>query len=323
MSLNTVTYGIHQSDILIREAILAGIADLRKNIWLLDYCFASLPKDELTASKYGEKSVEFAKKWFKSNEISVVMNVKVDEPAYPCITIGLQDSIETKNNLADVHHQSAEDYDADWPILIGPFSPQSYDAEEGLVTISSSYVKEITPAIGMSLVDKSGQTYEILNVDSPTEFYIADGTVVDLEDATIRQRRPAYIVTLESAAFKETYSLGCHVVGEPVNAIYLHSILVFCLLRYREQYLEGRGFYDSSIASADLKKERDGKGEIITSRYMTITGMVYQYWPKERRQKIASIIPTVSPIAEDVEYVQNNDIEDWEEFENRDSLDLS
>lgn len=60
-SLTTEALGIHQSDVIIRTAIVAALADLRANPWLLDYVFASLPKDEMTMKDYGEKSVEKAK----------------------------------------------------------------------------------------------------------------------------------------------------------------------------------------------------------------------------------------------------------------------
>jgi len=75
----TSTLGIHQSDVIIRTAIIAALADLRANPWKLDYVFSSLPKDTLTAKSYGEKDIAQAKRWFLSTEIPVTMVPRIDK----------------------------------------------------------------------------------------------------------------------------------------------------------------------------------------------------------------------------------------------------
>lgn len=83
--------GIFQSDIIIRTAIVAALADLRKNPHLLDYVFASLPCDDVTRKDYGEKSVAAARKWFLNNKIEVAMVPVMDKAKAPMITIKLLD----------------------------------------------------------------------------------------------------------------------------------------------------------------------------------------------------------------------------------------
>lgn len=87
--------GIFQSDIVLRTALVAGLADLRENPALLDYVFASLPKDALTYKVYGEEQVKMAKDWFLSQEIPVFMNTRIDESKVPCVTIAVQSSSES------------------------------------------------------------------------------------------------------------------------------------------------------------------------------------------------------------------------------------
>src|SRR5574338_1571034 len=81
--------GIHQSDVIIRTAIVAALADLRADPRVLDYIFASLPADEKTREDYGEKSVAAAKKWFLNNKIEVSMVPVMDKAKAPLITIKL------------------------------------------------------------------------------------------------------------------------------------------------------------------------------------------------------------------------------------------
>ena len=119
----TESLGIFQSDVIIRSCIVAALADLRANSWLLDYVFASLPKDEMTMKDYGEKSVEKAKEWFLKTKIPVAMVPRLNEAQVPCITIKLQDSTESEVTLADVHYQTSELNSGVWPNIVGPFTP--------------------------------------------------------------------------------------------------------------------------------------------------------------------------------------------------------
>ena len=111
-SMTTEALGVHQSDVIIRTAIVAAIADLRANPWLLDYVFASLPRDDRTMKDYGEKEVQRAKEWFMKTNVPVFMVPRMDEAKVPCITIKLLDSSEAEVTLGDVHYQEKEDNDA-------------------------------------------------------------------------------------------------------------------------------------------------------------------------------------------------------------------
>jgi hypothetical protein len=95
---------------------------------------------------------------------------------------------------------------------------------------------------------------------------------------------------MESASFRESYSIGVHVHGEPVRLTYLHSILVFILLRYREVLLEGRGFERTKIGSTEVSRNAFFAQENVFTRYVSITGFVRQYWPKQIVPRITSVM---------------------------------
>ena len=107
----------------------------------------------------------------------------------------------------------------------------------------------------------------------------------------IRGVKPGYVTSLESAEFSETYMLGCHAQGESIYATYLHSIVVFALLSYREALLESRNFERSSINStAEGEKEMLTKQELVYSRYLQISGYVRNMWPKNISPKITGVV---------------------------------
>jgi hypothetical protein len=143
--------------------------------------------------------------------------------------------------------------------------------------------------------------------------YLLPRVVDDFKDATIRPSAPAYVVTLESACFKESYSIGCHTNGTNADThlTYLHSVIVFILLKYRETLLEARGFERSAFSSADFRKDEGFQNEIIYSRFMSLSGFVRQYWPKSKVRKIDGVLTNVRPsvIGEDAEPLLESSID--------------
>lgn len=319
MTVSTSTLGIFQSDIIIRTAIMQGLAELRSNSWMLDYAFASLKHDTLTAKAYGEKEIENAKKWFLSSEIPVFMAYRIDEATFPCISIALHESTEVENTIGDVHYDVKEDHDAPRPTVYGPFIPLDYSVANGTITLPST-TSSVFP--GMVVVDRKGREHTILETPTGSTVKLASGTVADFTNATVKPRSPAYVVTLESAGFKESYSLGLHVNKNDVHLSYLHSIVTFVLLRNRQALLEARGFERSSISSSDMSKNEAFDNELIFSRYITVSGSVRQYWPKERLRKIdglnMGLVPSVVGI--DGETLDASQIDSWAD---RDMLDLN
>lgn len=281
--------GIHQSDVIIRTALVAALADMRANPWLLDYVFSSLPRDAQTFKDYGEKSVDAAKDWFLKTDVPVSMVPRIDEGRWPRITISLADSQETENTLGDVHYEPVQfQSTGDWHALTDPFTPPSYNPQTGKIGLPTTITEDLKVVAGMHIIDHVGREHLILG-DEEGFIFIQAGTIVDLRDAVIKGVKPITAVWMESAAFKETYHIGIHVGGEPVYLTWLHSIVSFALLRYRQALLEARGFERSSITSSDFQKNDTFEGELVFSRYITVSGVVRNYWPKAITSTIDSV----------------------------------
>lgn len=291
----TVVLGIHQSDLIIRTAIMAGLHELRQKPHLLDYCFASLPQDTMTAADYGEKEIAEAKRWFLSTNIPVVFNRRLGEMEFPCITIALLKSSESRNTLSDVNYEVKEETvpPEGWPNLTDPFVPVSYDRKSGQLRVPDAVAKQLILTSGQVLVTKRQNRYPILDVIDSTTFVVAPNINEELNDSVIRGGVPPKLVMLDSARFSETYAIGVHVQSEPVHLVHLHSILVFVLLRNRRRLLEGRGLECTSLDSGDFSLGRMFEGveaQPIFSRFIQLSGEVLQWWPESEDDRIATTV---------------------------------
>lgn len=238
----------------------------------------------MTWKEYGERSVAEAKAWFLKTKIPVRITPVLNELQLPAISITLQSSEEAVNEAttADTHHDPWEySDDSDWPALTSPFTPKSYLPGTGVVTLDPATVtSDLLIVEGMFLIDAVGRSHEILEVLADNQFRISAGTVANLRNAVIKPAKPVHVTAVESSSFRETYRIGVHVGGEPVKLAWLHSVAVFCLLRYKEALLEARGFERSTVGSSDFSRDQSHEVEMVFSRFITVSGFVRQYWPK-------------------------------------------
>ncbi len=296
----TQAQGWFPSDIIIRTAIIEAIADLRRNPWVLQYCFAYLSQDPLTQNVYGAKEAQRAIDWFQRNNISVVMVPVMNEMKMPCISIRLMDSSEAEVTTGDTHYQPQEFNTLTWPDLAGPFNPIGYDPATGIVTLASN---DLIIAPGMVVVTAAGNVYTIVQTAGPTVFTIDKSLTDDLNGITIRGVQPSGITTLESVFYQERYQIGCHVAGEPVYLTWLHTIVMFMLLRYKQPLLEARGF-EESVANAQAFDKDPNDSENFFVRYITLVGKCRQYWPKYFVQRVQEV-PLGIQVESNVDEPQN------------------
>lgn len=291
--------GIFQADVIIRSAFIYALRDILANDWLMDYAFASLNRDALTVRDYGAQEIASAKKWLQNIDVDdlVVMDTYNGDLRFPRITIKLESSSEEENTLGDIHYAAQEQMATPWPNLVDPFTPTNYDPVNGILTVPDAVTNILELSTNMVVVTKAGVVYAVTDVTADNVLVLSPGIADDFSNCTIRSVIPGMIRHMESAAFHETYIIGCHVHGESVYLSYLHSLVVFILLRYRQSLFEGRGFEASHFTSTDFAKSEQFEPENVYSRYISLTGIVRQYWPKQIVPSITSTIfvPSINP----------------------------
>jgi hypothetical protein len=288
---------IFAGDVVIKLAIQQGLEDLRKNPWLLDDILGQFSSEPAMASVYGKKEIDAAKEWFLNNKIDIYMRYRLDKDQFPCITIALGSSSEL-DEMKHMADQSTEvvtlmPNDINKPIsfVVKPFTPSSYDDDLGeLVAPASVSLRQVRP--GMILVDPdTGNGWVIRDVKNKI-IEIDSGLGVSAKRFAVVPQYQIYKARREHSFFQESYSIGCHVHGDTAPLLWLHAIVVYSLLRYRESLLEARSFTQSSISSSDLVPNNDfggPGGENVFSRYITLTGMVENTWLKTPTRVIEGI----------------------------------
>ena len=278
--------GIFQSDVLIRAALVYGLEDLRSNPWKLQDVFAGLPQDARTAAIYGEKERARATEWFTKHDIPVVMDYQLDPLQHQfCVTIGLVDSNEAEATLGDTHYVTVEDAPDAWVALTAPFAAPHYNAATGLLRLPATLADTLQPTTAMAVVDRAGRAYPILDVPDDVTVMLAPGSPVDPTRCYLRAQATRQVQTLESVQARESYRIGCHVVGEPAVLTWLHSIVYYVLLHHKEELLEARGFERSVVTTAPFAKNDASGRENWWSRYINVVGYARQTWAKRRQTR--------------------------------------
>ncbi len=299
MIISPSTYGIAPSDLIIKSGIEAAIADIQGNSFLLDYVLQWLLNDDLTTNAYGKSEFDRAKKWLLNTNINVSMNYRTDDVRYPQIAIVLQSSVEQSPTLGDVNYDVQEkipitDITINPQPIVGPFTPVSFVSSTGIVTLPSSVT---TSGIfkNQILLDQTTNTgYPITDVyDATNQIVIAPNVTANFSNAVIAPIENFYIVTLEGIWMKQTFALKIFAENDAIYALYLEQLLLFILLRYKQQLFEGRGFENMTVSSGPLYFAERNKGQpnpdVLWARDVTITGMVRHYWPKLISQEVQGI----------------------------------
>lgn len=289
---------IFQSDLSIKTAIQLGLDDIRKDSWLIDDILGDAIGNPYLRDKYGQKQIDSCKEWFLNNQIDIYMAERRDKDRYPCITITLGTSAE-KTEMKSMADQSSETVKLlpnkigkPIPYVVKPFSGFSYDPSSGDVVIPAGTKNVEGIAEGMILVDPdTGEGFVIRDI-SEDGVVIDTGLAITASQLGVVPQYQFYEARVEHTFFQETYNIGCHAHGDPQTLLWLHSIVLYSILRYRESLLEAQGFTESSVNSSDMMSNQASTGpagEEVWTRYITLTGQVENSWIKSPRRVIEKI----------------------------------
>lgn len=294
--------GIYQGDFVIETAIRAGIDDILANPWVLDYLFRGIVEDELTQGQYGAKLVKTFTDWITKVKIPIFVNTELDPAKVPAITINLIEDAEDGNTHSDRHYDPVEVLQTTkidvHPPLTPMFQPDHYDFHSGQMTLPSSVTDATYIFPGMIVQTRDGQQFSISDVQVNTAgatIVTVPAQVVDWQGSVIKAKDPQN-VQLESAFFRCSYLVGCHVNGESWQLSVLYSLVKMALSRGKEDFLIKRGYEVSSISGTDFSRNRSFSPEQVWSRYINVTGKAMDVWPKRIQTPIGGLVPSLQII---------------------------
>lgn len=290
--------GIFQLDLTVKTAIELGLEDMRKNPWLIDHMLEDCNTNPYLKAKYGQKQIDACREWFLNNQIDIYMRPRNDKDRYPCIAITMGSSPE-KDEMKTMADQSTESVilmpqtiGKPIPYIMKPFVPTGYDISTGEVSIDpeTKGLEKVSP--GMILVDPAnGQGFVIIDV-TEDGLQIESGIQLDATQLAVVPQFQYYKARIEHTFFQESCEIACYGHGDPQVAMWLHSIALYAILRYRESLLEAQGFSQSSVSNSALQADpyyQGPDGEQAFVRSISLTGQTEPSWIKSPRRFIETI----------------------------------
>ena len=283
--------GILATDILIKTAIEGGIADLKRNSWMLEDVFGGLATDPLSAKEYGTKEVTQAIQWFLNNEMHVYLGFRVDLPTMPAISIVQTACGEAldRTSLADVgmteeidHRKANQAPDK----VLTTFTPKEYNADQGLVTLPD-HLSSNQIAVGMYLVTKAGKSFQILSTPSARSFTIKSETKLNLTECTVVPATRLWNLHREITYLNESYNIGLHTVSDPVTNVWIRQVVLYILNRYKEVYFEARGLELTTFNCSGMRLNSYFDQERVFTTDIHFSGIVQADWIKFIAPKLA------------------------------------
>lgn len=284
-------------DVIIKLAVELGLEDLRNNPWIIEDIFSDFIENPMLSQKYGMKEIQNAKDFIANNKINIYMAHRLDKEEFPCVTIALGPSNEDKSLATlgdldiDTEDFNPEDVEKTIPWIIPPFDIVNYDQTTGIVTIpKSDSFKYLNP--GMLLVDFETGNAWVINAKKAGNKIVIDAGA-DLGDAQkfgIAPKYRGYRAKRERIISQESYSIGCHIHGDPTNLLFLFAFVKYALLRYREGLLEYNNFQLSNLACSEMVRNSSfQQAENVFSRFITLSGQTEESWLKTPFRKIEAI----------------------------------
>jgi hypothetical protein len=283
------------TDILIKTFIEASLADLRKNEWILQDIFADVSSDPLSKALYGDKEVRRAIEWFKTVNIPVIHTLRVgDDPTFPCITV-VSNSISEQQERASLADYGEEEEDFDPrkankvpQRVYDTFTPLSYDPTTGIMEMGQG-MKTSAIIPGQFLVSKSGKAYQITECIDDVSFKTTANIKDDLSFVYVVPPTALWNLSRELTYLRENVEIGCWAQSDPMQTMWLTCIMIYCIGRYKEAFLENRGFELSTFSVGALTQANEMQPENVYFRLIQLSGTIKMDWIKYVAPKLQSV----------------------------------
>lgn len=307
----------HCVDLIIESIIRDGLANITKNPSIIDNIFASL-NAPYNQRKYGMKEINKIKNLILENQIKVVHSFNQINSNVPCYSIQLGSDIEDKRlaHLEDFEQDVREvftnpDDIANLNVLENVVAI-SYNSTNGKVLIDDAFdLSNVYP--GLIFVDASGEEFVIKSGVSNTignKFIIIEKGLesVDLTDFIyIKSALNFKQYEINSVTGDVQIMLGVH-TKDALTTKYLYILLKYFLLS-RKKDLISRCFIVSTWNGSDFTRDFEYQGDIIYTRFLTVSGKVEDSWRGDEVElvdqiQVTTLVPKDEASAEDLEMVE-------------------
>lgn len=281
-------------DIRIRAALQLGLEDISKNDWLLNDILGDTISNPYLAKLYGSQ-IDSCKQWLANNRINIFLSERKDGVEFPAVTIEILPSHEKMEmrHLGDLSYENNQlsPNEINRPInyVVQPNSG-SYSPTSGTFTFSGE-VNLSTVVPGQVLVNPTtGTGYIIQSVLNANQLQLLLGLNIPSALYGIIPEYRFYDSRIGHTFLQEEFSIGCH-ANDQQTTLWLHSVVFYILLRYRQSLLEANGLAESILKSGKLYANPgySSQGQVIWSRDINLSGQTEPRWIMQPHRILESV----------------------------------
>ena len=227
------------------------------------------------------------------------MSNRDDKMDFPCVTIALGESsesseVKTMGDLStEVTQLIPNKINKPVPYVIKP-NDGAYDSNTGIWSFTDKTLNLTLVATGMVLVDPATGTGAKILGASAGGISLGSGLSLTATKLGVIPQYQFYEAKVGHAFFNESYVIGTHAMDQQTS-LWLHSIVMYSLLRYRQALLEQNGFAQTVIKNSKMYPNGDysDNSQVIWSRDITVSGQTENTWIMAPHRFIETVnVPT-------------------------------
>jgi len=295
--------GIFQTDALLKTILEESLQDVKNNLWLVEYILEDFTQNKFLRTKFGQKQIAAAKEFFLNNNVNVQLQFSKDKEKFPAIflTMGSSNEFQENRTMGDVGERNIilqpSQVGLKIPYVVPPFIPTSFDVATGTIGVPEGIdLMPVSPGM-VVLNPENGNGYPVISINGQS-IMVQAGIELDASQLGVVPQYRYFQSRLGRSFFEETWAMTI-ATNDPQTLLWLHSLVVYTLLRYRE-FFEHNGFLETKLNSTDIftPEFSNAGGEEIYCRQVTMSGRVVQSWIRGLHKKIESVlIRDINPAA--------------------------
>lgn len=286
---------IHLVDIIVESVIRDGIEFLKQNPTRVDDIFRSMTR-MYASQKYGQAEIEKIKTMLSTKNIAVVHSFHEASAKSPCYSIQLGTDNEAKERarLGDFEADDEVELtveEAEQYIKIENLTPTAYDPLSGKVSVPNSADMSLVHK-QFIFVDAANVEHEIRpgisNVDGNKFFFVAKQSDVDISGPGLIK---SFLDYSQHERRGDTSAVNILIGVHSKDALltkYLYVILKY-IVKSRKHDLIKRGLVNSSFQGSDFTRDLRYEGDMVFTRFFTLSGQVDDTWRSDDVDLIDSV----------------------------------
>jgi hypothetical protein len=277
--------GIVQTDLILYSALRLGLADLRRNRFVLKDSYDQVISDPFLKDQWGEAEAERLVKMLDKNiEIYMAHKQSINSAKFPCFVIKMGSAQEDSNRESLGDYLETEKVDGaslggafpDARIVIENITPISYDNLTGQMTFGNNVNLDTLQVFdGHFVLDtKNNKKYEIEVVIGNHDLILKEPSKdVDLTNMKIVTGDINMANDKKTIWYFENHTIECW-SSDSVECVYLWTILMLILQRYKLTLFDARGFNIASYSYGPIEQYQPEDPNVLFYREVPIRGRV-------------------------------------------------